>query len=332
MDNKNNKNFKGVFVFCEQINGEIHKVSYELLNKGRELSDALDEPLIAGVLGPSGIDVSELTYRGADKVFYLQNDEFKLPNVMAYKDALLDLLDELSPKICLFGATNFGRSLAPRIAIKLDTGLTADCTGLEIDEEDNTLVQIRPAFSENILAHIKTKTYPQIATVRYKEFAEAPRKTDREGEVIEKKYEFKSEFPLEILEKLREQSIDITEASVIIAGGRGLEGESDFKILKELAELLGGEVGASRDVVEEGYISKEHQVGYSGNRVKPRIYIACGISGAPQHIAGMQDSEVIIAINDDPSSPIFEIADYGIVADWRQVVQSLTKNIKAAVS
>lgn len=323
--------FSGVFVFCEQHEGNIHKVSFELLNKGRELSDLLGEPLVAGCPGPAGMEVDELIYCGADKVYYLQNKEFSQPNVLAYKEALSLLFGEIYPRICLFGATAFGRSLAPRIAAKLNTGLTADCTGLDIDENDRTLLQIRPAFSENILAHIKTSTYPQIATVRYKEFSRALRDESREGEVITSYYEFDRELPLKVIEKLREKSVDITEAPVIVSGGKGLEGESDFELLQELAQLLGGEIGASRDVVEDGYISKEYQVGYSGNRVKPKVYIACGISGAPQHIAGMQDSGVIIAINKDPSAPIFEVADYGIVADWKEVVESLIKSLKASV-
>lgn len=325
----NEKDFSGVFVFCEQINGNIHKISYELLNKGKELSKELNEPLIAACLGPLGIDVEELIYRGADKVYYLQNDEFTAPNVLAYKIALIDLINEIVPKICLFGATSFGRSLAPRVAISLKTGITADCTGLEIDKEDNSLLQIRPAFSENILAYIKTETYPQIATVRYKEFTEATRKVVNTGEITKRQYRFENKLPLEVLEKLHEQSVDITEAPVIVSGGKGLDGESDFDLLKKLADLLGGEVGASRDAVEEGYISKEYQVGYSGNRVKPKVYMACGISGAPQHIAGMNDSGVIIAINKDPSAPIFEVADYGIVGDWKEIVESLINNIKA---
>ncbi len=323
-------NYSGVFIFSEQVDGNIHKVSYELINKGKELSDTLNEPLVVGILGSEGIDVQELIKRGADKVYYLKNKKFEVPNIMAYKDALFDLIDEISPKICLFGATSFGRSLAPRVAVKLETGLTADCTGLEIDKEDASLVQIRPAFSENILAHIKTDTFPQCATVRYKEFSEAPRNPDREGEVIEREYKFDRDYSLDVVEKLHEQSIDITEAPVIISGGRGLDTHDDFETLQELADLLGGEIGASRDIVEEGFISKEYQVGYSGNRVKPKLYIACGISGAPQHIAGMQDSEVIIAINSDPSAPIFEVADYGIVGDWKEVVRSLIDKLKPA--
>lgn len=321
------KEFSGVLVFAEQKNGEIHKVSYELLGKGRKIADRLGVFLYSVVLGTTNIKTEELIYRGADKVFYLEDDMFNEPEELIYKINLVNLINTVKPEICLIGATSFGRSLAPRVAAALRTGLTADCTGLEVDE-DGKLIQIRPAFSENILAHIKTETYPQMATVRYKEFSEGKRDISRKGEVIKVEPAYIKDKLVEVVKELKGQEFDITEANVVISGGKGLRSAEDFKMLEELAKALGGVVGASRSVVDDGFISKEHQVGYSGNRVKPKIYIACGISGAPQHLAGMKDSDTIIAINSDPSAPIFNVADYGIVGDLYEVVPQLINKIK----
>lgn len=321
------KEFSGVLVFAEQKNGEIHKVSYELLGKGRKIADRLGVFLYSVVLGPANIKTEELIYRGADKVFYLEDDMFNEPEELIYKINLVNLINTVKPEICLIGATSFGRSLAPRVAAALRTGLTADCTGLEVDE-DGKLIQIRPAFSENILAHIKTETYPQMATVRYKEFSEGKRDISRKGEVIKVEPVYIKDKLVEVVKEFKGQEFDITEANVVISGGKGLRSAEDFKMLEELAKALGGVVGASRSVVDDGFISKKHQVGYSGNRVKPKIYIACGISGAPQHLAGMKDSDTIIAINSDPSAPIFNVADYGIVGDLYEVVPQLINKIK----
>lgn len=322
------KEFNGVLIFAEQKNGEIHKVSYELLGKGKELANKLKAPVFCAVLGPSNIKTEELIYRGADKVFYIEGDEFNEPEELIYKDNLINLIKYVKPEICLIGATSFGRSLAPRIAASLKTGLTADCTGLEIDE-DEKLVQIRPAFSENILAHIKTETYPQMATVRYKEFSEAKRDTGLKGKLVKIKPIPVGDRLVQVIKELKSEEFDISEASVVVAGGKGLKCAEDFKMLEELANLLGGVVGGSRPVVDEGYISKEHQVGYSGNRVKAKLYVACGISGAPQHLAGMRESDIIIAINSDPSAPIFNVANYGIVGDLYEVIPQFINKIKS---
>lgn len=322
------KEFSGILVFAEQKNGEIHKVSYELLGKGKEIADKLGSLLYAVVLGPTNVKTEELIYRGADKVFYIEDDIFNEPEELVYKLNLVNLINNIKPEICLIGATSFGRSLAPRVASALKTGLTADCTGLEVDE-DGKLIQIRPAFSENILAHIKTETYPQMATVRYKEFSEGKRDISRKGKVIKVEAIYNKDKLVEVVKELKGQEFDITEANVVVSGGKGLRCAEDFKMLEELAQSLGGVVGASRNVVDEGFISKEHQVGYSGNRVKPKVYIACGISGAPQHLAGMKDSDTIIAINSDPSAPIFNVADYGIVGDLYEVVPQLINKIKS---
>ncbi len=319
----------GVLVYAEQNEGEIHPVSYELLNKGRILADELNTNLASIILGPKDMEVEELIYRGSDQVFFITHEKFSRPDLVLYKDNLKHYIqNKINPEIVLLGATPFGRSLAPRLAISLNAGLTADCTDLQIDPSDNRLVQIRPAFSENILAHIKTTSDLQMATVRYKEFPEAECDEERTGEIIEETSEIMEDTGLNILEKLGGKDVNITEEEVIVAGGKGLNNPEDFSLLQELADMLGGELGASRDVVDEDYIGKEHQVGYSGHRVKPVIYLAFGISGAPQHLAGMKESDTIIAINNDPSAPIFEHCDYGIVADLYDVIPAWLDKLK----
>jgi electron transfer flavoprotein alpha subunit len=318
----------GVLIFAETTGKKIHPVVYELLGKGRELADALGADLSALLLTGEDLNSEELIYHGADKVFFQKDHRFSLPNEIIFKVAAVELITEEQPEVFLIGATPFGRSLAPRIAMALRTGLTADCTGLEIDEEGN-LVQIRPAFSGNILAHIKTRTRPQMATVRYKEMPEARRDTERAGLVIEKEFNLPSaETGVKVTKELESSEVNLAEAEIVVSGGRGLKDPKDLGLLSELAELLHGEVGASRPLVDEGWINRDHQVGYSGNRVKPRIYIACGISGQSQHLAGMKDSGTIVAINKDPSAPIFKLADYGIVGDLYEVMPELIKQLK----
>lgn len=322
------KIYNGVLIFAEQKNNAIHRVSYELLGKGRELSDKLGCSLSAIVLGPEEINTQELIYRGADKVYHIADaTAFNRPDELVYAENIVDLIESIKPEICLFGATTFGRSLAPRVAASLEAGLTADCTDLKIDD-DMKLIQIRPAFSENILAHIKSDTYPQMSTVRYKEFEEAKKDTDRTGETIKMRPVETGDGLVEILEEISNDGINIQDAKVVVAAGISVKSADDLNMVKELAELLGGEVGASRALVETGIISKEHQVGYSGNRVKPAVYIACGISGAPQHLAGMKESGVIIAINNDPSAPIFNVADYSIVGDMYKIIPEIISAIR----
>lgn len=324
------KEYSGVMVFAEQKNKEIHKVSYELLGKARELADQINEEVYCCVCGSAGLDTSELIYRGADRIFHVADEElFESPEVMTYVKNLVQVIQEKKPEVCLFGATSFGRSIAPRVAAALQCGLTADCTGLEIDMEDKRLVQIRPAFSENILAHIKSQNSPQMATVRYKEFDEAKRDDSRTGKTEMMQPVKIENNPIEILKEITEEEFNITDARVVVAAGKGLKSPEDMKLIEALAEVLGGVVGSSRPLVEEGFISKAHQVGYSGNRVKPNLYIACGISGAPQHLAGMKESDMILAINSDPSAPIFGMADYGIVGDLYEVVPQMIERIKS---
>jgi electron transfer flavoprotein alpha subunit len=321
------KEYNGVLVFAEQKKGEIHKVSYELLGKARELAGKLNVPVYSALLGPSDINAEELIYRGADKVFYIESDIFSVPEETVYKTNLENLIKKVKPEICLIGATSLGRSLAPRLAASLETGLTADCTGLEIDE-DGKLIQIRPAFSENILAHIKSDKYPQMSTVRYKEFDESKRDENRKGQIVKVDAVEPENELVKVIKELKSQEVNISDASVVVAAGKGLKKAEDMAMIKELADLLSGVVGASREIVDDGFISKDFQVGYSGNRVKPKLYIACGISGAPQHLAGMKESDFIVAINTDPSAPIFNVADYGIVDDMYKVVPDLINKIK----
>lgn len=321
------KDYAGVMVFAEQRDGEIHPISYELLAKGGELAERLRVETSSILLGHQmEEEARELIYYGADKVFLYDHPSLKDFDLLNYKHNIVKLVNEAKPEIFLIGATHLGRSLGPRIAVALKTGLTADCTGLEV-AEDGSLTQIRPAFSGNILAHINTKTRPQMATVRYKVMQSKGRDSGRRGDIIKKDPELLPSL-LTILKKEKLGGISIAEADVIIAGGRGLRRAEDFSILSDLAQLCGGVVGSSRPLVDDGWIGREHQVGFSGNTVKPKVYIACGISGSPQHLAGMRESEVIVAINTDPSASIFRVADYGIVGDLYEVVPRLTNKIK----
>ncbi|RMD04056.1 electron transfer flavoprotein subunit alpha/FixB family protein [Clostridium autoethanogenum] len=323
------KDYKGILIYVEQNEGIIHKVSYELINKAKELCKQSNSPLYCLVLGDEGIDVKELNYCGADKVFYMKDGCFENPEEYLFKENIVKFVKEYKPETILIGATNFGRSLAPRIAAALKIGLTADCTDLKMDE-DGKVIQVRPAFSNNIFAHIKSKGFPQMATVRYKEFNEAERNEKKDINVSVIEPYVRSYDKVSWIQKFKEENFDITEAEVVVAAGRGIKKAEDLHMLHKLASLLGGEIGASRALVDTGMIGSTHQIGYSGNRVKPKLYIACGISGAPQHIAGMKESEVIIAINSDPSAPIFNIADYGYVGDLYEVIPKMIEKINSS--
>ena len=327
------KDYKGLMVFAEQREDRIHPVSYQLLGKGTEIADKLGVEVSSVLLGNQLEEkAKELIYYGADKVFLYDHPVLKEFDLLNYKHNLVKLIREVKPEIFLLGATRLGRSLGPRVAAALGTGLTADCIGLDTDEDGN-LIQIRPAFTGNILAQIKTATRPQMSTVRYKVMQKKARDPNRRGEIIKRDAELvPSLLTIKKQERLSEVNIAITEADVIVSGGRGLKKAEDFGILAELAELLGGVVGSSRPLVDDGWIVREHQVGFSGNTVKPKLYVACGISGSPQHLAGMRGSDVIVAINTDPSAPIFRVADYGIVGDLYEVVPRLTNEIRRRYS
>ena len=319
---------KGILIYAEVESGRIHPVAFELLGKAREIGERIGGQVWSIILGHEIKDLaSELIQYGADKVFVYDHPTLREFDVIRYKEILVDFVKKFNPEIFLIGATPLGRSLAPRVAASLRTGLTADCIDLRIDENGD-LIQIRPAFTGNILAHIKTKSRPIMATVRYRVMEMPEKDPSRSGEIIEMEVPEIGETGLKMLGKVEERRVNLAEADIIVAGGRGLKSKDDLKMLEELASLLGGVVGVSRPLVDEGWISKDHQVGFSGNTVKPKLYIACGISGSPQHLAGMRDSEIIVAINVDPSAPIFRYADYGVVGDLYEVLPRLMKILK----
>ena len=320
--------YKGILVFAEQRNGDIHPISFELLGKAREIADKKKCEVYSVLFGYKMREkAKELIYFGADKVFLYDHPSLKEFDAINYKQNMVNLIREEKPEIVLIGATPLGRSLAPRIAAALKTGLTADCIDLQLDE-NGELIQVRPAFTGNLIAHIKTSTRPVMTTVRYKVFKARERDLTRKGDIVEKEVEIVKDAGVRVVRKEPVEVVNISDAEIIVSGGRGLKKPEDLKILEELANLLGGVVGASRPLVDEGWISKDHQVGFSGNIVRPKLYLACGISGSPQHLAGMRDSEIIVAINIDPSAPIFNVADYGIVGDLYEIIPKLIEKLK----
>lgn len=323
---------KGVWVFAEQRDGRIRGVAYELLSKGRELADALGTELAAVCLGHNVQGIEQLGEYGADRVFYFDDPDLAQFQDDIYTACLVDLIRERRPQILLAGATALGRAFIPRVGTIIETGLTADCTGLDIDPETGLLRQTRPTFGGNIMATILCKVRrPQMATVRPHVFKKADPRPGRKAEIIRLGLDGKPNTPrvkiLKFIEDVTER-IKLEEADIIVSGGRGLGKAENFKIIRDLAEVLGAAVGASRAAVDEGWIPYSHQVGQTGKTVCPKVYIACGISGAVQHLAGMQTSECIIAINEDPNAPIFSVATYGIVGDLFEVVPMLTQRIK----
>lgn len=325
--------YKGVWVFAEQKKGIVQSVVYELLGKGRELANDLGVELACILIG-DGVEskTQELFWRGADKVYLVEDPKLKNYMDEPYTNVIVELVKEFKPEILLYGATSIGRSLASRVAVHLYTGLTADCTGLAIDKEKRLLLQTRPAFGGNIMATILCENYrPQMSTVRHKVFKEAPVDKARTGQVIKKSYAanlYDSRTKLLEIKEEESATVNLTEADIIVSGGRGLGKPENFKIIEELAKVLGGAVGASRSAVDAEWIPYSHQVGQTGKTVCPKIYIACGISGQIQHLAGMSSSDIIVAINKDPLAPIFTVATYGIVGDLNEVVPALTQKFK----
>lgn len=321
--------YKGVWVFAETRGSEVADVSYELLGRGRGLSDDLGVELTAVLFG-AGRDKADLLIRwGADKVYYSNDPIFERFNDEPYTGLLSSLINEHKPEIVLAGATSIGRSFIPRVAARLKTGLTADCTGLSIDKETRNLLQTRPAFGGNIMATIICPARrPQIATVRPRVMKRGQYNENKKGEIIEVKASgITSRSHVIASEKKASSGGNLLEANVIVSGGRGV-GEKGFRMLYELAELLGGALGASRAAVDEGWIPYSQQVGQTGKTVCPRLYIACGISGAVQHLVGMQSSDIIVAINKNPEAPIFNVATYGIIGDVFEVIPLLIKRLK----
>ncbi|MDO8747451.1 MAG: FAD-binding protein [Thermodesulfovibrionales bacterium] len=323
--------YKGIWVFAEQREGSIASVSLELLGTGRKLADELKTELSAVLFGASEKDANELIKWGADKVYHSGSPVFEKFNDEPYSRLLVNLIKEHKPAIVLAGATPIGRSFIPRVAANLRTGLTADCTSLGIDKDTGNLLQVRPAFGGNIMATILCPNHrPQIATVRPRVMKKGAYNPEKRGEIVSVDAENLTSRT-KVIETIKETlgcKVNLQEADIIIAGGRGLGDAKWFNLLFELAEILGGTVGASRAAVDQGWIQYRHQVGQTGKTVCPKIYIACGISGAVQHLVGMQSSDIIIAINKNPEAPIFNVATYGIVGDLFEIVPLLIKKIK----
>jgi electron transfer flavoprotein alpha subunit len=323
---------RGVWVFAEQRRGNLKNVGYELLSRGRELADALGTELCAVCLGSNVSNIDSLIAQRADKVYLVDSPDLADNQEDYLTHGLLNLIKEHQPEIVLAGATALGRSFFPRVASILNTGLTADCTGLDIDIEKRLLLQTRPTFGGNIMATILCPNKrPQMSTVRPRVFKKALPDPARKGQII--KVDFKKEGVtaktklLSFVEDITEK-IKLEDADIIVSGGRGLGKADNFKLLQELADCLGAALGSSRAAVDEGWIPYSHQVGQTGKTVCPKLYIACGISGAIQHLAGMQTSDCIVAINDNPDAPIFQVAHYGIVGDLFQVVPQMIKKLK----
>ena len=324
---------KDLWVFVEtNEDGTAKNVGIELLTPGKMMAGKQGGQLVAVVIG-SGVDeaVKAASEHGADKVIVVDGPEFKHYTTDAYAIALCTLVEKYGPTSMLIGATNNGRDLGPRVSCRLHTGLTADCTALDIDDETGNVAWTRPAFGGNLMATILCPDHrPQIGTVRPGVF--------KKGDVVEAKAEIIKEDihvaesdirtqVLEIIKELDSENVDLEGAEILVSGGRGVGGPEGFEPIKALAEALGATVGASRAAVDAGWIAHAHQVGQTGKTVGPKLYIACGISGAIQHIAGMSSSDVIVAINKDPDAPIFDVADYGVVGNLFEVLPVLTEEI-----
>ncbi len=326
--------YKGVYVFIQQVEGVTAPVSFELLGKAKELAKALNTTVSAVLCGYNVASLAdELGEYGADTVVLIDDPALSEYTTEPYAQAMFGVIDYFKPEIVLYGATTIGRDLAPRVSARVHTGLTADCTRLEIDPETGRLLMTRPAFGGNLMATIICPDFrPQMATVRPGVMQRAERVEGRRARVLpfNLKIEHNDCFVevLDVIKKMNE-AVDISEAKILVSGGRGMGSKENFRMLYDLADALGGRVAASRAAVDAGWADKEMQVGQTGKTVRPKLYIAVGISGAIQHLAGMEESEVIIAINRDETAPIFNVADYGVVGDLNKVVPMLTEKIRA---
>jgi electron transfer flavoprotein alpha subunit len=331
-----------VMVYIQQNGGKATEVSLELVSKARELADKLGVEVSAAFFGESlNGEMARLGSLGVNKVYVMEDSRLKYYTPVPYSKLMIQVVTEYKPQIVLYGATTEGRDLAPRVASHLKVGLTADCTDLQIGdhtqkdtEYKNILYQIRPAFGGNIIATIVSpEKKPQMATVREGVMRMAQPNPSRKAEKIKISTNFEpNDFPSDIISRvLQEKTVNLKGAQIIVAGGMGVGSKDNFALINELAQTLGAEVGASRAAVDQGFIGKEHQVGQTGTTVRPKLYIACGISGAIQHRAGMDSSSRIIAINKDPEAPIFGIAHYGIVGDLNEVIPLMIKAYKARV-
>ncbi len=326
--------YKGVWVFAEQREGKLEKVSLELLGEGRRVADKLGVKLTALLLGDNIEGLANiLASHGADEVLVADDKKLEHYTTDAYTKVICDLATERKPGILFVGATFIGRDLGPRIAARLSTGLTADCTSIDVEVENGDLLATRPAFGGNLMATIACPDHrPQMATVRPGVFEKVT--VEDTSNVKIEKVEVKlsdADVRTTVLETIKtaKDIIDIAESNIIVSGGRGVGSKENFALLEELAGILGGAVAGSRAAVEKGWIDNAYQVGQTGKTVKPTIYIACGISGAIQHVAGMQDADMIIAINKDETAPIFQVADYGIVGDISKVLPEFITQTRA---
>ena len=342
----NLEEYKGVFVFAQQVDNEISSIALELLGKAKDLASDLKTDVTAVLVG-SGVAglVDTLAEYGADKVIVVDDPELKEYRTEPYTHALASVINEYKPEIVLVGATAIGRDLGPRVSARVKTGLTADCTVLEIgnfpinptpNQKSGQLLMTRPAFGGNTIATIACPdNRPQMATVRAGVMQQISPIKGAKAEVIEFNPGFTPDNKyVEILNIVKEVKdiVDISEAKILVSGGRGVGSAENFKLLDDLAEVLGGTVSCSRAVVDDGWKPKELQVGQTGKTVRPQIYFAIGISGAIQHTAGMEDSDLIVAINKDENAPIFDVADYGLVGDLNKIVPLLTEQLKAAIA
>jgi electron transfer flavoprotein alpha subunit len=321
--------YEGVWFWVEQFEGQAGSISWEMAGKGRQLADQLGVALTACVLG-SGVEhiAQEAVSYGADRVFLVDDPTLGTYRTDPYAVVMVDLVERYKPEILIMGASSRGRDLAGSIATRLVTGLTADCTGLDVDPETRQLRQTRPAFGGNIMATILCPNHrPQMATVRHRVFEVPGKDPTLEGQIVrERVLMAEDEIAAKVIDFLvEEENVNLADARIIVSGGRGVKGPEGFEPVRELAQVLGAAVGASRAAVDAGWIPYAHQVGQTGRTVRPDLYIACGISGAIQHLAGMRTAKVIVAINRDPEAPIFEVAHYGIVGDLFEVVPALTE-------
>ena len=329
----NLSDYKGILVIAEQRDGKIQNVALELLGKARELAADIEEKTVSAVLIGENVKglADELVHHGADVVYVVEGSDYKVYDTEKYAQVFKALIDSKKPEIVLFGATTIGRDLAPRVSSRTTTGLTADCTKLEI-AEDKSLWMTRPAFGGNLMATIVCPDHrPQMSTVRPGVMKKLAKDSGRKGEIVEFPVTLDlSKVKVQVLEIVKEEGniVDISEAKILVSGGRGVGHKSNFRELEDLAAEIGGVVSASRAQVDAGNIGHDRQVGQTGKTVRPSIYFACGISGAIQHVAGMEESEFIIAINKDRYAPIFSVADLGIVGDVHKVLPLLTDEIK----
>ena len=343
----NLEEYKGVYIFAEQVDGKVSNIAYELIGEGKNLAEKLNTEVTAVLIG-SGVkgEAEKLGAYGADRVILVDDPELKDYRTEPYTHALSEVINKFKPEIVLIGATAIGRDLGPSTSARVETGLTADCTQLEIGnfpltvpagkedtQKHNQLLMTRPAFGGNTIATIACpNNRPQMATVRPGVMQKRAKEDGRAFELVEFNPGFKpNDRYVDILEVVKKvgDTVDIMNAKILVSGGRGVGSAENFKILDELAEVLGGEVSCSRAVVDAGWKPQALQVGQTGKTVRPQIYFAIGISGAIQHLAGMEDSDLIIAINKDEDAPIFDVADIGLVGDLNQIVPAFTKQLSA---